>query len=87
MEEYERDYAERTSEEIVNLMQRFCTPRGEALDVQWFESVLAKVAGIVVDGALLKHRSVHEGGQVPEHRHHHARSSACHPLLMPRPSA
>ena len=54
MEEDERDYAERTCEEIVNLMQRFCTPRGEALDVQWFGRVLAKVAGVVVDGALLK---------------------------------
>ena len=54
MEDCERDYAERTSEEIVNLMQRSCTPRGEALDVKWFESVLARVAGIVVDGALQK---------------------------------
>ena len=54
IEEYERDHAERTSEEIVNLTQRFCTPRGEALDAQWFESVLAKVADVVVDGALLK---------------------------------
>ena len=60
MEDYERDYAERTSEEIVNLMQRSCAPRGEALDVKWFESVLARVAGIVVDGALQKKRG---GGQ------------------------
>ena len=60
MVDCERDYAERTSEEIVNLMQRSCTPRGEALDVKWFESVLARVAGIVVDGALQKKRG---GGQ------------------------
>ena len=52
MDDYDRDYAERTCEEIVNLIKRLCTP--QTLDAQWFESVLAKVAGIVVDGALLK---------------------------------
>ena len=54
MDDYERDYAERTCEEIVDLITRLCTPHGETLDAQRLESVLAKVAGIVVDGALLK---------------------------------
>ena len=65
MEDCERDYAERTSEEIVNLTQRFCTPRGEALDVQWFGRVLAKVAGVVVDGALLKTAQYMKAGRFP----------------------
>ena len=54
MADHERDYAERTSEGVVKLLERLCTPRCEALDHRFFDAVLDKVVGIVVDGALLK---------------------------------
>jgi hypothetical protein len=54
VEDYERDYAERTSQEIVKLMECLCTSPGETLDTTWFDTVLDKIVGIVVDGALLK---------------------------------
>ena len=53
MADHERDYAERTSEEVVKLLERLCTPRYEALDHTFFDAVSDKVMGIVVDGALL----------------------------------
>ena len=52
--DYERDYAERTSEEVIKLLERMCTPHGDSLDQVFFNAVLGKVVGIVVDGALLK---------------------------------
>jgi len=54
LDDYERDYAERTCEEIIKLLQRLCTPAGETLDATFFDDVVRKVAGVVVDGALLK---------------------------------
>jgi len=54
LNDYERDYGERTCEEIVKLLQRLCTPAGETLDATLFDDVVRKVAGVVVDGALLK---------------------------------
>ena len=54
MADHERDYAERTSEAVVKLLERLCTPRCEALGRTFFNAVLDKVVGIVVGGALLK---------------------------------
>ena len=54
LRDYERDYAERTSEDVIKLLGRMCTPHGDSLDQAFFNAVLGKVVGIVVDGALLK---------------------------------
>lgn len=54
LEDYEQDYAERTSGEVLKLLERLCTPAGSSLDQTWFTTILDKVGGIVVDGALLK---------------------------------
>ncbi|MCP4243196.1 MAG: hypothetical protein GY772_21790, partial [bacterium] len=54
VEDYERDYAEKTAQEVLNMIQRLCTPRSDVFDTVLFEDVLAKTFGLVVDGALLK---------------------------------
>ena len=54
LKDYERDYAERTCEEVVGLLKRLCTPAGETLDATFWDDVVKKVVGVVVDGALLK---------------------------------
>ena len=54
LDDYERDYAERTCEEVIKLLQRLCAPAGDTSDTTLFEDVLRKIAGVVVDGALLK---------------------------------
>ena len=54
LEDYERDYAERTCEEIVKLLERLLTPVGETLDTTFFDDVVKKVVGVVADGALMK---------------------------------
>lgn len=54
MSEYERDYAERTVDEVLAIIARLCTPAGDSLDDALYASTLEKVCGVVVDGALLK---------------------------------
>ena len=54
LSDYERDYGERTCEEVVKLLRRLCTPAREPLDATFFDDVCIKVRGVVVDGALLK---------------------------------
>ncbi len=54
LEDFERDYAEKTAEEVLKLISAACTPEGDVLDEVLFDSVLAKTRGLVVDGALLK---------------------------------
>ena len=54
IEDYERDYAERTSEDVLHMLRLLCTPAGDGVDNVLFQSVLGKTRGIVVDGALLK---------------------------------
>ena len=54
VEDYERDYAETISQEIVKLMQCLCTSPGDTLNTNSFDTVLGKMVGIVVAGALLK---------------------------------
>ena len=51
---YERDYAERTKDDVVTLLRRMCTPQGEATYGGLLNEVLLKVRGVVVDGQLLK---------------------------------
>ena len=50
--DYERDYAERTAEQVENLLAALCTPAGDTLDEPLLNLLLGKVRGLVVDGAL-----------------------------------
>jgi len=51
---YERDYAERTAEQVENLLAALCTPAGDTLDEHLLNALLGKVRGLVADGALLR---------------------------------
>ncbi len=51
---YERDYAERTKDDVVALLRRMLTPEGEETDDAAVSDVLLKVRGVAVDGQLLK---------------------------------
>ena len=54
VEYYERHYAERTSQDIIKLIECLCTSPGDTLNTKLFDTVLDNIVGIVVDGALLK---------------------------------
>ena len=55
LEDLAEDYALRASKEVIELLQRFCTPEGETVrnDVL-YNHVLATVRSVVADGALQK---------------------------------
>ena len=51
-EDYERDYAERTSEDVLHMLRVLCTPAGDHVDDALYQSVLANTRGIVVGGLV-----------------------------------
>ena len=53
-EDFDRDYAERTAEHVLQLIARLCTPAGDVRDETLYQAALRKTRGLVVDGALLK---------------------------------
>lgn len=65
LDDWERDYAERTSAEVVKLLRSLCAPEGEAVDEALMNGILRKVRGLVVDGALLKTCQVLRSGPMP----------------------
>jgi hypothetical protein len=48
------DYAQRAGREVLTLLERFCTPLGDAKDDALYDHVLQNVRAIVADGALQK---------------------------------
>ena len=63
--DWERDYAERTADEVEKILAALCTPAGDTLDEALYQAVLRKVRGIVVDGALLKTAQLLRSGRMP----------------------
>ena len=63
--DYERDYAERTAEEVEKLLAALCTPAGDTLDAPLLNALLGKVRGLVIDGALLKTAQLLRSGKMP----------------------
>ena len=76
----ERDYAERTKDDVVTLLRRMLTAAGEQADEDIVNQVLLKVRGVTVGGQLMKIVQVNAAGLV---RYHHAGSCTHHQDLVP----
>ena len=83
MSEYERDYAERTADDVATLLRRMRTPADGSVEEDVYAWGVVEGAWRVRGWAVAEDCAGGAGGQVPENRHHHAGSGAHHQDFLP----
>ena len=54
VDDYGRDYATKTAQDVWMKIERLCTPSGDVLDAVLLDGILTNTRRIVLDGAVLK---------------------------------